>query len=39
VIAFGIGAVVTGVISGVLQQRAARAANRAIFWHNANFAR
>ncbi len=39
VIAFGIGAVVTGVISGVLQRRAGRAANRAIFWHNANFAR
>ena len=38
-IAFAAGGLVTGIISGVLQQRAARAANRAIFWHNSNFAR
>ena len=38
-IAFLAGGLVTGIVSGVLQQRAARAANRAIFWHNANFAR
>ena len=38
-IAFLAGGLVTGIISGVLQQRAAKAANRAIFWHNSNFAR
>ena len=39
VIAFLAGGIVTGIISGVMQTRAARAANRAIFWHNSNFGR
>jgi hypothetical protein len=33
------GGLVSGIISGVFQRRASRAANRAVFWHNANFAR
>jgi hypothetical protein len=39
VLAFAVGGVVTGIISGILQHRAGRAASRAIFWHNSNFAR
>jgi hypothetical protein len=38
-IAFLAGGLVSGIISGVYQRRAARAANRAVFWHNSNFAR
>lgn len=33
------GGFASAIVSGVLQQRAGRAASRAIFWHNANFAR
>lgn len=34
-----VGGIVSGIASTVLQQRANRAAARAIFWHNSNFAR